>query len=176
MEKRQVRSLPSAVSRTRLQSEQNGSETGLMKPISPWPSAKANTRAVADGSRGSSSSGWTAWMIARSSSPVSTWSGDHVRSASSGMNSMKRTWNAVERANSANGTASCSVKPRSATALTLIGCTSGCAASASSPRSTCASESRRVIWKKRSRSSVSSETLTRSIPASTSAAASRSSR
>ena len=89
---------------------------------------------------------------------------------------MKRTWNAVERANSANGIASCSVKSRIATALTLIGCTSGCWASASSPRSTCGSESRRVMWKKRSRCSESIETFTREIPASTSAAASRSSR
>jgi molybdopterin-guanine dinucleotide biosynthesis protein A len=56
-EKRQVRSLPSAVRRMRLQSAQNGSETGLMKPISPLPSAKRKTRAVACGSRGSSSSG-----------------------------------------------------------------------------------------------------------------------
>ena len=39
-ENRQVRSLPSAVSRMRSQSEQNGSETGLMKPIRPAPSAK----------------------------------------------------------------------------------------------------------------------------------------
>ncbi len=52
-----MRSLPSAVSRRRLQSAQNGSETGLTKPISPRPSAKRKTRAVADGSRGSSSSG-----------------------------------------------------------------------------------------------------------------------
>ena len=41
------------------------------------------------------------------------------------MNSMKRTWNAVKRAKSANGSASCSVKPRMATAFTLIGWTSG---------------------------------------------------
>jgi hypothetical protein len=39
-ENRQVRSLPSAVSRIRLQSPQNGSLTGLMKPMRPWPSAK----------------------------------------------------------------------------------------------------------------------------------------
>ena len=31
---------PSAVRRIRLQSEQNGSDTGLMKPIRPRPSAK----------------------------------------------------------------------------------------------------------------------------------------
>src|SRR3954469_5300306 len=36
------------------------------------------------------------------------------------MNSMKRTWKAVERANSANGSASSSVNPRMATAFTLI--------------------------------------------------------
>ena len=38
-ENRQVRSLPSAVSRIRSQSPQNGSETGLMNPIRPLPSA-----------------------------------------------------------------------------------------------------------------------------------------
>ena len=89
---------------------------------------------------------------------------------------MKRTWKLVERANSANGIASSSVKPRSATAFTLIGRTSGWRAIASSPRSTCGSESRRVIWKKRSRWSESIETFTRLSPASTSASASRSSR
>ena len=67
------------------------------------------------------------------------------------MNSMKRTWKAVERAKSAKGMASSSVKSRMATAFTLIGCTSGCVARTSSPRSTWGSESRRVIWKKRSR-------------------------
>ena len=39
-ENRQVRRRPSAVRRMRLQSPQNGSLTGLMKPIRPWPSAK----------------------------------------------------------------------------------------------------------------------------------------
>jgi hypothetical protein len=90
-ENRQVRSLPSAVRRIRSQSPQNGSDTGLMKPIFPLPSAKRHTRAVALGSRGTSSSGQTAWMAARISSPDRTCSGAHVRSASSGMYSMKRT-------------------------------------------------------------------------------------
>ena len=54
---RHVRSLPSAVSRMRLQSPQNGSDTGLMKPISPLPSANRYTRAVECGSRGCGSSG-----------------------------------------------------------------------------------------------------------------------
>jgi hypothetical protein len=80
-----------AVRRMRSQSPQNGSETGLMKPIFPLPSAKRQTRAVALGSRGTSSSGQTAWMAARISSPDRTCSGAHVRSASSGMYSMKRT-------------------------------------------------------------------------------------
>ena len=75
----------------RLQSPQNGSETGLMKPIRPRPSAKRYTRAVALGSRGSGSSGYTASIVARISAPVSTWSGVQAWSASSGMNSMKRT-------------------------------------------------------------------------------------
>src|SRR4026207_2550250 len=43
-EKRQVRSSPSAVSRIRSQLEQNGSETGLTKPISPAPAAKRKGR------------------------------------------------------------------------------------------------------------------------------------
>ena len=89
---------------------------------------------------------------------------------------MNRTWKAVERANSAKGSASCSVNPRSATALTFTGRTWGKAAIASRPRITCGSESRRVIWKKRSRWSESIDTFTRWRPASTSAAASRSSR
>src|SRR5206468_7319749 len=51
------------------------------------------------------------WMMRRISSPVSTASALQAWSASSGMNSMKRTWNAVLRANAANGSASSSVKP-----------------------------------------------------------------
>ena len=75
----------------RSQSPQNGSETGLMNPMRPRPSAKRKTRAVAWGSRGSGSSGKTAWIAARISSPVRTLSGVQAWSASSGMNSMKRT-------------------------------------------------------------------------------------
>src|SRR5947208_2553276 len=90
-------------------------------------------------------------MSALSSSPGSTESSRQAWSASSGMNSMKRTWNPVCRAKRANGMASSSVKPRIATALTLIGRIDGWAATASRPRSTCGSASRRVISKKRSR-------------------------
>ena len=72
IENRQVRSLPSAVRRRRLQSAQNGSETGLMNPISPPPSANRKTRAVACGSRGSASSACRVSISARSSSPVRT--------------------------------------------------------------------------------------------------------
>ena len=50
---RQVRILPSAVSRMRLQWPQNGSLTGAMMPISPRPSGKAQRLAVADGIVGS---------------------------------------------------------------------------------------------------------------------------
>ena len=46
-------------------------------------------------------------------------------SASSGMNSMKRTSYGCSRANSANGSTSSSVNPRMPTALILIGCASG---------------------------------------------------
>ena len=115
-------------------------------------------------------------MIWRSSSPVSTWSAVHAWSPSSGMNSMKRTWKSRSRANWANGSASCSVKPRSATALTLIGRSEGWAAAASRPSSTWGSESRRVISKKRSRWSESIEMFSRLTPASASASASRASR
>ena len=127
-------------------------------------------------SRGTSSSGCTACTMLRISSPVSTWSWVQAWSPSSGMNSMKRTWKLVERANSANGSASSSVKPRSATAFTLIGHTCGWRAIASRPRSTWGRESRRVSWKKRSRWSESIDTFTRFRPAATSASASRSSR
>ena len=41
-----MRSLPSAVTRIRLQSPQNGSVTGEMKPIEPWPSANSQRRDV----------------------------------------------------------------------------------------------------------------------------------
>ena len=81
------------------------------------------------------------------------------------MNSMKRTWKSRSRANSANGSASCSVNPRSATALTLIGRSDGWAAAASRPSSTWGSESRRVISKKRSRWSESIDTFSRLTPA-----------
>src|SRR3954467_12780644 len=62
------------------------------------------------------------------------------------------------------------------TALILIGCASGYVASFSKPRITRGSASRRVISKKRSRCSESSETLKRLTPAATRSAASRSSR
>src|SRR6266536_2983210 len=57
LEKRQVRSWPSAVSRIRSQLEQKGSETGLTNPISPTPSANVNRRAVDEGFASSSTSG-----------------------------------------------------------------------------------------------------------------------
>jgi hypothetical protein len=86
-----VRSCPSAVSRIRSQLEQNGSETGFTKPISPAPSAKRNRRAVDEGFAGISSSGQRSSISARISPPVSTSSSFQASSASSGMNSMKRT-------------------------------------------------------------------------------------
>ena len=75
----------------RLQSPQNGSDTGLMKPIDPLPSAKRYTRAVEWALRGWGSSGKCCSMIARTSAPLSTLSGVQAWSASRGMNSMKRT-------------------------------------------------------------------------------------
>jgi hypothetical protein len=49
----------------------------------------------------------------------------HASSASSGMNSMKRTTNGRLRASSAKASTSRSVNPRIATQLTLIGRSSG---------------------------------------------------
>ena len=58
-EKRQVRRRPSAVRRMRSQSPQKGSETGLIRPILPTPSANRCVRAVACGARSAGSSGKT---------------------------------------------------------------------------------------------------------------------
>ena len=41
VENRQLRTLPSAVSRNRLQDSQNGDVTGLIRPIRPFPSANS---------------------------------------------------------------------------------------------------------------------------------------
>ena len=122
---RQVRSAPSAVMRIRSHEEQKGCETGLMNPTSPAPSANAQRSAVDEAGAGRRTSGCAASIIARISSPVRTSSFDQVRSASSGMNSMKRTTYGLRRASSAKATTSCSVKPRIATQLTLIGLSSG---------------------------------------------------
>src|SRR5262249_16652485 len=90
-ENRHVRSCPSAVSRMRLHCPQNGCETGLMKPISPMPSANVKRR---EGLLGSAATG-TRDMKSRSrialiSPPLSTRSRCQLPSASNGMNSMKR--------------------------------------------------------------------------------------
>src|SRR5207245_816942 len=136
-ENRQVRSCPSAVRRIRLQLEQNGSETGLTKPISPLPSAKRNRRAVDDGFAGTSTSGpYRSSIRVRISPPVSTWSALHARSASSGMNSMKRTTYGLRRASPASAGTSSSVKPLIATQLTLIGRSSGYRSASARPAST----------------------------------------
>src|SRR3954467_7273256 len=114
--------------------------------------------------------------MARPSAPLRTSAGRQERSPSSGMNSMKRTWKRRLRASSQKRETSSAPKPGIGTALTLIGRTCGKAAIASSPSSTRSSASRRVTSKKRPRASESIETLTRSIPAATSASASRASR
>ena len=96
-----------------------------MKPIEPCPSANSQRRDVPWRSRPMSFSGYAAWISRRTSAFGSTRSRDHVRSASSGMNSMKRTSYGCLRANSAKRTTSSSVKSFSATTLTLIGRSSG---------------------------------------------------
>src|SRR5256714_330968 len=70
-EKRQVRSLPSAVRRTRLQSAQNGSGTGVVKAVSPLPSGERDTRGGADRSPRRSPHGWDAGVIWRRAPPGS---------------------------------------------------------------------------------------------------------
>ena len=107
-----MRSWPSAVSRIRSQLEQNGSETGIDEADLARAVGKSETtrgrrrlrrqldeRPVLDS------------MIARISAPVSTSSSRQASSASSGMNSMKRTTYGFRRASSASAGTSVSVKP-----------------------------------------------------------------
>ena len=76
----------------RLQVAQNGSLTGLMNPISPMPSAKRNRCDVDEASASIGTSGMKSRsMIALISAPVRTRSRSQLPSASSGMNSIKRT-------------------------------------------------------------------------------------
>ena len=119
IENRQVRSLPSAVRRMRLQSAQKGSDTGLMKPSSPRPSWKPNTRAVA--------CGLPRALLERVDAihdRADLLAGQHLV-ARPGVVAVERheldeahLVARGARANSANGNASSSVKPRSATAFT----------------------------------------------------------
>ena len=91
-ENRHVRSRPSAVRRMRLQSPQNGSETGLMKPIAPVAVGEAvdaggGVRLALARARAASGS-----LDDRADLGAGEHlSGVQARSASSGMNSMKRT-------------------------------------------------------------------------------------
>ena len=76
----------------RLQSPQNGSETGLMKPIAALAVGEAvDARGGVRLARLGLERAALLDDRARISSPVSTLSGVHAWSASSGMNSMKRT-------------------------------------------------------------------------------------
>ncbi len=166
-----MRIWPSAVSRSRSHVAQNGSDTGLMKPTSPMPSANRYTREVELGSTCTGTSGFQPSIISKISRPASTCSRRQLPSASSGMNSMKRTTYPFRRESSANGITSSSVNPRMATAFTLIGRIDGCRSSSSSPASTFSRQSRRVIRWNFSRTSESSDTLMRVKPASASSPA-----
>ena len=106
-------------------------------------------------------------MMLRISAPLSTSSRSHASSASSGMNSIQRTTYGLRRASSANASTSSSLKPRMATAFTLIGRRLGYFSHSSSPASTCGRASRRVMWANFSRTGVSMLTLIRRSPAST---------
>ena len=175
-EKRQVRSMPSAVRRMRLQSPQNGSLTGEMKPISPCPSAKRQRRAVPWRSRPTASSGYAASISRRISS-----FGQHLVGAPRAVGVERHELDEphhVGRAAGELGEAHDLVlgEVLERDHVDLDRAQLGVRLAASSPSSTWASESRRVSWKKRSGASESSETLMRFSPARTRSSTWRASR
>src|SRR6266581_2979698 len=101
---------------------QKGWVTGAMRPISPaMPSAKRYLRAVSLCSCGICTSGQRAWMRWWTSAAGTTSSRVQWRSASRGMNSIKRMMTPVSRANKAKASTSSSLRPRTSTAFTLAG-------------------------------------------------------
>ena len=106
----------------RSQSAQNGSETGLMKPISPAP--------VGEGVDAGGGVGLARALDAAGGPPRSSPAPRRrsarrrrcqARSPSSGMNSMKRTWKPRSRARSQKRRTSSRPRPGIGTALTLTG-------------------------------------------------------
>ena len=94
-----------------------------------------------------------------------TISGDHRRSSSSGINSIKRTATSSSRANWANASTSPSLKPRSSTQFTFSG-VSPASRAARTPATTCAKlPGTRVIRSKVAASTASMLTVTRFSPA-----------
>ena len=124
-ENRQVRRRPSAVSRTRLQSAQNGSETGLMNPIRALPVGEP---VDAGGGAGLARLGLE--RIHGLDRRADLGAGQHLLGRPGVVGVERHELDeadlvGVRRASSANGSTSSSVKPRIATALILIGWASG---------------------------------------------------
>ena len=164
-EKRQFRTDPSAVNRSRLHVPQKGWVTLEMRPISPRPSTKRKRSAGArPGPRSTARSGHSAEIVRWTSSPETSWWRAQAPCASRGMNSMNRTTRPVSRANFAKSRTSSSFCPLSSTTLTLSGVRPA-ASAASMAASTVASWPRRRIEPKRSARSESQLMLTRRRPA-----------
>jgi hypothetical protein len=171
---RQLRTWPSAVSRTRSQLPQNGLVTDAITPTWAGPPSTRNVSAGAD-PRLSGSSGVRAnsrLSAAKISSAVIISARFQPCCASSGICSMKRSSYPWSRQNLSSGAASSSFRSRISTALTLTGVRPASAAAAS-PSSTSGSRSRRASLRNVSGRTVSSDTLIRSSPASCSAPALR---
>ena len=173
---RQLRTWPSAVSRTRSQEPQNGRVTEAITPTRAGPpftrnvSAGAAPRARCE----SSESRNAADSESKTSAAVTISALFQPCWASSGICSMNRSSYPRSRHQASSGTASSSLIPRISTALTFTG-VSPAAAAAPSPSRTSDSRSRRASLRNTSGRSVSSDTLIRSRPASRSAAARRAS-
>ena len=161
---KQVRNCPSAVSRTRSQSPQNGLVTVGITPTVPLPSRYRQRSAGAAPRLAICSSANTSLIVDTISSWPTTALFNQPPWASSGMNSINRTSMFFSRPNVARAIISSSFTPRCTTAFTFTGAMPT-AIAASMPSSTEASSSRLVICLNFSRFSVSRLTLMRRKPA-----------
>ena len=152
--KRQLRSWPSAVSRTRSQAPQNGRVTDPMTPTRPGPPSTSHSSAGAL-PRSSCS---TAVRVNAVGQPVEDLVGrDHLGAVPAVLGVERHLLDeaqpvAAASAQRSSGTASSSLTPRTSTALTLTG-VSPAASAAASPSSTSASRSRRAMAARTARGS-----------------------
>jgi hypothetical protein len=171
---RQLRTCPSAVSRTRSHDPQNGRVTEPITPTRPGPPSTRKLSAGAD-PRPAGSAGVRenpADRRARISSAVIVSARRQPCWASRGICSIKRSWYPWSRQNRSSPGASWSLTPRISTAFTFTG-SRPAAAAAARPASTSGSRSRPASSLKVCRDRVSRETFSRSSPAAASGAASR---